>query len=173
MRALDLDAFAGHKVSGVPWDAGYEFSGKRVAVIGGGSDVVLIVPDLVQRVATLKVFQTEPVWVLPAAKRPSMLGPRDAHLRPAGGLLLNPILAWRARKHLEKQVKDTWLRRQLWPQQRLSRGRYIVRSSEFYPALLRDNCELVSWPIDRLCEEGVRTCDGLIHRFDCLFVLGS
>ena len=41
-------------------------------------------------------------------------------------------------------------------------------SSDYYPALQRDNCKLISWPIATLSPAGIRTSDGVEHHVDCI-----
>ncbi len=60
-----LDSYDGHKIHSARWDHDYDFTGKRVAVIGTGASAVQIVPELVKRAGFVKVFQRTPCWVLP------------------------------------------------------------------------------------------------------------
>ena len=60
-----LDTYQGHKIHSARWDHDYDFTGKRVAVIGTGASAVQIVPELVKQAEFVKVFQRTPGWVLP------------------------------------------------------------------------------------------------------------
>ncbi len=137
----------------------------------------------------MKVFQRTPGWVLP---RPDLRTPEwnkklFAKL-PATQSAVRQALYWThesmacaliwntpltrvaetvARTHLKTQVKDAWLRRQLTPDYRIGCKR-VLMSSDFYPALQKDNCQLIAWPIDRLSEIGIRTAEGLEHQADCI-----
>lgn len=184
-----IERYQGHKVLGTHWDADFDFTGKRVAVIGTDASAVQIVPELVKTASKVKVFQRTPGWVLPridsaTSERRRSGFPRWPSLQQtlrqslfrayesrALGIVwtsaLTRVFERAAKRHLHAQVRDPWLRRQLLPQYRLGCNR-ILHSSDYYPALQQPNCELVTWPIDRLCEEGIRTCDGLIHEFDCI-----
>ena len=64
-------------------------------------------------------------------------------------------------------VKDPWLRRQLTPDFSPGCKRMLV-SSDYYPALQRDNCKLIDWPIATLSPVGIRTSDGIEHHLDCI-----
>ena len=64
-------------------------------------------------------------------------------------------------------MKDPWLRRQLTPDFRAGCKRMLV-SSDYYPALQRDNCKLIDWPIATLSPVGIRTSDGIEHHLDCI-----
>jgi thioredoxin reductase len=41
-----LDRYKGHKVHSARWDDSFDFTGKKVAVIGNGSSAIQIVPIL-------------------------------------------------------------------------------------------------------------------------------
>ena len=43
-----IDTYEGHKIHSARWDHDYDFTGKRVAVIGTGASAVQIVPELVK-----------------------------------------------------------------------------------------------------------------------------
>ena len=60
-----LDTYKGKKIHSAHWDHDYDFTGKRVAVIGTGASAVQIVPELVKQAEFVKVFQRTPGWVMP------------------------------------------------------------------------------------------------------------
>ena len=184
-----VDDFQGKKIHSARWDHDYDFTGKRVAVIGTGASAVQIVPELVEKVGSLKVFQRTPAWVIP---RPDFRTPgwNKALFRalPASQKAVREALFWThetmamaviwnspltrlaerlARRHLRRQVKDDWIRRQLTPDFRIGCKRVLV-SNDYYPALQRDNAELVTWPIAKLSDNGIRTADGVEHELDCV-----
>lgn len=163
-----LDAYPGPKVVLSRGLDGVALRGLRVALIGVDAHAVRLLPELARQARTLKLFQHTPHWVLPADS-----GGRGSHALPVGwGALKTRLAEWRARRHLHRQVQEPWLRRQLLPQYPLGTDRGVSFSNDFYPALLQPHCELVTWPIDRLCEDGIRTCDGLVHEVDCVIVAG-
>jgi cation diffusion facilitator CzcD-associated flavoprotein CzcO len=161
------DSYRGRTIHCAQWDAGCSVAGLRVAVIGTGAGVIRIVPELVRTADSVKVFQGCPVWVLPESMA---LGP--VRNRP-----LIRIAERVARAHLHHQVHDPWLRRQLTPDARAgthTRGARLLVSSDFYPALQRPNCKLITWPIATLSPAGVRTSDGIEHAVDWIvFATGS
>ncbi len=179
----------GHKIHSARWDHDYDFTGKRVAVIGTGASAVQIVPELVKQAEFVKVFQRTPGWVLPrldiadarrgaGAVRQSACHPRacppGAVLGPRGhrdraGVGHSAHVAGRpARQGAHPaQVKDPWLRRQLTPDFTPGCKRMLI-SSDYYPALQRDNCKLIDWPIATISPVGIRTSDGIEHHLDCI-----
>lgn len=184
-----IDTYQGHKIHSAAWDPDYDFAGKRVAVIGTGASAVQIVPELVKTAEFVKVFQRTPGWVLPrmdvqmpaavqalfAAVPAAQEFARQAlywgHEASAAALVWNTpmsrLVARLGRAHLHRQVKDRWLRRQLTPDFTPGCKRMLV-SSDYYPALQRDNCKLIDWPIATLSPAGIRTSDGIEHHLDAI-----
>ncbi|WP_067477138.1 flavin-containing monooxygenase [Actinomadura hibisca] len=183
------DSYTGHMIHSARWDHGHDLTGKRVAVIGTGASAVQIVPELVGRAASVKVFQRTPGWVLPRLDRrtpawsralfrrspAAQTAARQAwfwgHESMALGLVWDTVfttaVAKAARLHLRRQVRDPWLRRQLTPHFRPGCKRMLM-TSDYYPALQRDDCKLITWPIVSLSPAGVRTADGIEHEVDCI-----
>ncbi|PSN63199.1 cyclohexanone monooxygenase [Corynespora cassiicola Philippines] len=58
-----LDTFKGKLMHSAQWDNSYDLSGKTVAVIGGGSSGVQIIPNIQPTVGKLIAFLRSPVWV--------------------------------------------------------------------------------------------------------------
>lgn len=184
-----VDSYCGHKIHSARWDHEYDFRGKRVAVIGTGASAVQIIPELVKVADKVKVFQRTPGWVLP---KPDFSTPQwnkklfgmlpmtqrsvrqllyMVHESMALGIIwkspLTKMLEQVALAYLHMQVKDPWLRRQLTPDFTIGCKR-VLMSSDYLPALVQPNCELVSWPIATLSEKGIRTAEGLEHQVDCI-----
>ena len=184
-----LETFEGHRIHSARWDHGYDFTGKRVGVIGTGASAVQIIPELVKVAGHVKVFQRTPAWVLPRADlrvpdgaqrfyRESRWGYAMArrvlfwgHEVMALGLVwrspMSRLLEMGSRVHLKRQVKEPWLRRQLTPDFKIGCKR-VLMSNTYYPALQKPNCKLLSWPIDRIAPGGIRTVEGVEHQLDCI-----
>jgi cation diffusion facilitator CzcD-associated flavoprotein CzcO len=184
-----IDSYRGRKIHSARWDHDYDFAGKRVAVIGTGASAVQIIPELVKQAQFVKVFQRTPGWVLPrwdiatppavqilftkvpAAQQLARQALFWGHEASATALVWNTpltsLVAQLSRAHLRRQVKDPWLRRQLTPDFTPGCKRMLV-SSNYYPALQRDNCKLIDWPIATLSPVGIRTSDGIEHHVDCI-----
>jgi len=184
-----IDSYMGHKIHSANWDHDYDFTGKRVAVIGTGASAVQIVPELVKTAAFVKVFQRTPGWVLPRldVRMPAAVQSLFArvpatqefarqalfwgHEASATALVwntpLSSVVARISKAHLRHQVADPWLRRQLTPNFTPGCKRMLV-SSDYYPALQRDNCKLIDWPIATLSPAGIRTSDGVEHHLDAI-----
>jgi len=188
-----LDSYRGTKIHSARWDHDYDFTGKRVADIGTGASAIQIIPELVKRADFVKVFQRTPCWVLPrldpyfgkatppavqalfakvpATQRIARQALFWGHEASASALVWNtPLTSLVARlgqAHIHAQVKDPWMRRQLTPDFAPGCKRMLV-SSDYYPALQRDNCKLIDWPIATLSPVGIRTSDGIEHHLDAI-----
>lgn len=184
-----LDTFEGHKILSAQWDHDYDMTGKRVAVIGTGASAIQIIPELVKTAQSVKVFQRTAGWVMPRVDLPTpklaqavfekapvvQQAARNAlflsHEVAATGLVWNtPVTTLIQRigaAHLRLTVKDAWMRRQLTPEFRAGCKRMLM-SSSYYPALQKDNCKLITWPIATISPKGLRTVDGIEHEVDCI-----
>ncbi len=184
-----IETFEGHMVHSARWDHDYDFTGKRVAVVGTGASGVQIIPELVKQAKSVKVFQRTPGWVLPRMNRRiseptktmfrrvpvSQSAARKAwfwaHESVALGVVWNSpltrVVEMVGKAHLRSQVKDPWLRRQLTPDFRAGCKRLLM-TSDYYPALQKDNCTLVTWPIAKIAPKGIRTVEGIEHQFDVI-----
>ena len=184
-----IDTYRGRTIHSAAWDHDFDVTGKRVAVIGTGASAVQIVPELVKTAAFVKVFQRTPGWVLP---RPDVEMPASVqalfakvpaaqelarqalfwgHEACAAALVWNTplsgLVATLGRAHLRATVKDAWLRRQLTPDFTPGCKRMLI-SNDYYPALQRENCKLIDWPIATISPAGIRTSDGVEHHLDAI-----
>ena len=184
-----IETYEGNKIHSARWDHEYDFTGKKVAVVGTGASAVQIIPELVKVADSVKVFQRTPGWVLPRvntetgdwarrlyrsvplteklARSAWFWGHESVALGVVWDTPLTRIVEALSLANLRMQVKDSWLRRQLKPD--FSAGcKRLLMSSDYYPALQADNCKLVTWPIARLSPRGIRTVEGIEHQFDAI-----
>jgi len=70
-----------------------------------------------------------------------------------------------AKQHLAAQVSDGALRQKLVPDYELGCKR-ILRSDDYYPALMRDNVSLQTEKISHFDKQGIVTDDGKLEKFD-------
>lgn len=183
-----LDTFAGARLHSAVWDHDVELTGRRVGVIGTGASAVQLVPPVAERARHLTVFQRSAPWVVPRHDRGTSALRRRAfarapwlqrlsrervfrrndltHLalahRSVGWLAERAVLA-----SMRHQVRDPRLRRALTPGYRLGCKRILV-SDDYYPALTRDDVDLVTEPVVAVTPSGVTTADGTEHPLDVL-----
>ena len=188
-RLEGAEEFAGRSFHSARWDHSYDLTGKRVAVIGTGASAIQFIPEIAERVGKLHVFQRTGNWFLPRRNRPypwlvrmliehvpglqalrrayifhyaEMLTMMIRHPRTWGRIgQLNSTLFMR------RQLTDPELRRKAWPDYTFGCKR-ILFSSEYLPALMRPNVELVTEGIERLSERGIVTRDGVERPVDCV-----
>ncbi|WP_440221277.1 flavin-containing monooxygenase [Dietzia sp. MNB45] len=183
--------FAGPVFHTARWDHSVTLADKRVAVIGTGASAIQVVPSIAPTVAHLDVYQRTAPWVLPRMDRQYPRFERSLYRRVPGlqravralqyasrefqvvGLTrtraaLAPIKAL-GRAHLAMQVRDRALRARLTPHFEIGCKR-ILLSNTWYPALSRDNVDVVIEPITRVTEGGIVTGDGTEHPADVLVV---
>jgi cation diffusion facilitator CzcD-associated flavoprotein CzcO len=174
-------SFAGKAMHSARWDHSYPLEGKSVAVVGTGASAVQIVPAIAPRVSRLTVFQRTPGWVLPRPDRPTSpllrwifrRAPVTQKVVRAAiyaifesfalghvyGPRLNALHDRRGRRYLQRAVRDPELRASLTPRFRFGCKR-ILLSNDYYPALQRDNVELVTEPITEIRPRSVVTAGG-------------
>ena len=143
-----------------------ELAGHRVALVGDPRLVARLVGRLAGRATTVKVFQHDPVWVLPR-----LAGPAAELAGRMRTPVPRPIARWidtaLAERNLRHQVTDGWTRRQLTPSTAPTRAN-LVYSNRYYRALRRSDVQLVTWPIAGVVAAGIRTADGLEHHVDVI-----
>ncbi|EHN10915.1 Cyclohexanone monooxygenase [Patulibacter medicamentivorans] len=184
-----LDSFDGAAFHSARWDHEVPVAGRRVGLIGTGSTGAQIVGALGGVAGDLKMFQRTAQWVFP------MYNPRFSRLTRAlhrrfpklDTLAYDACRAtidWVAmalvapgrrrdaiqaicRRHLRKKVADPDLRVALTPGYEPMCKRIVI-SSDFYPAIQRDDVHLITDGIERVEPRGVRTADGTLHELDVL-----
>jgi cation diffusion facilitator CzcD-associated flavoprotein CzcO len=188
-----LDSFAGKRFHSAQWDHEYDLTGKRVAVIGTGASAIQFVPAIAPKVKHLDLYQRTAPWVMP--KRDRSIGEAERWLYehvPAAHWLRRAGLYWLlesrvvgfayapkvnewieklARRYLAKAVPDPVLRAKVTPTFRFGCKRVLL-SNDWYPALQRDNVDVITDRIASITPRGVRTVTGEEREVDAL-ILGT
>ena len=186
-----IEDFGGQVFHSARWDHDQELAGKRVAVIGTGASAIQIVPELAKQVAHLDVYQRTAPWVMPRKDRDYTKLERFAFRHVPGvqrayrtgiywgrecfvpGFTVNPRLAAPARRmaleNIERGISDPALREKVTPHFQIGCKRILI-SNDYYPALDRDNVDLVTDPIAEVTPTGIRTADGTEREIDVLIV---
>jgi cation diffusion facilitator CzcD-associated flavoprotein CzcO len=193
-RIRGLRRFEGRVFHSARWNHGHDLAGERVAVIGTGASAIQFVPEIAPRVGRLHVFQRTAPWVMPHSDRPIAAAERRLFgALPAAQRLVRAMVYWLreatlavgmtrrpgylrllervGRQHLRRQVPDAELRRKLEPDFRLGCKR-ILLSNRYYPALTRDNVELVTDAITEIRPGSIVTADGVERGVDTI-ILGT
>jgi cyclohexanone monooxygenase len=184
-----IESFAGEFCHSAHWDHSYDFTGKRVAVIGTGASAIQLVPQIATVAAHLDVYQRTAPWIMTRGDRAYSPARRRMFRRVPGyrlvtrgltytGRDLNSLafcyapgllkLASRmARRHLARQVADPLLRQRLTPDFVLGCKRVLL-SDDYYPAIAGDTVDLVTEPISAVRRDGIVTADGAFHAVDAI-----
>lgn len=187
-----IASFQGESFHTAQWNHDFDLSGRRVAVVGTGASSIQVVPAIAHKVGSLSVFQRTPAWVIHKPDRD--ISEREQRLYARFPALLNAQRArvyaqldprsvafaveprimkafeFIAKRFLRSEVKDTALREKLTPSYRIGCKR-ILMSNEYYPALQRDNVEVITGADGAIAEvtpRGIRTADGREHALDCI-----
>ena len=171
------------------WDHSVDLAGERVAVIGTGASAIQIVPEIVDEVAELQLYQRTPPWVVPRTNEELPEGLRRALGNVPGlrlalrtaiywgqeaiayGMIKRPgalkVIEALAKWNIRRSVKDRELRRKLTPSYRIGCKR-ILNSSTYYQAVANPRTTLVTDPITRITPGGILTADGTEHDVDVI-----
>ncbi|WP_321868454.1 flavin-containing monooxygenase [Paraburkholderia tropica] len=184
-----VGSFAGKAFHSQHWDHGYALEGKRVAVIGTGASAIQFVPQIAPKVAKLDLFQRTPPWIMPKPDR--ALSPFEQwmfrtlpftqKIMRTGlywllesrvlGFAIHPSLMKNVQKialrHIRHHVKDPALRAAVTPDYTIGCKRVLI-SNDYYPALTRENVDVVTNDIARIDATGVITADGRHREVDCI-----
>ncbi|GAA1481848.1 NAD(P)/FAD-dependent oxidoreductase [Gordonia sinesedis] len=186
-----IESFDGKVVHSARWDTDYDFTGKRVAVIGTGASAIQLVPELAKVAGHLDVYQRTAPWIVPRTERaytgvehwaykhvPGFQSAVRGAIYAANELTafgltyapsaLKPVeLVCRA--NIARGIRDRELRKKATPSFQVGCKR-ILRSNDWYPAIARDNVDLVTDGIDHITPTGVVTKDGTARDVDVLVV---
>ncbi len=186
-----IEDFGGEVFHSARWNHDYDLTGKRVAVIGTGASAVQIIPELAGTVGRLDVYQRTAPWVLPRTDRPYLDAERTLFRRTpivqktsrtaiyAGhelvsfGLTYRPNilkpLEWLGRANIARAISDPELRAKVTPRWKVGCKRMLL-SNTYYPALARENVDVVTDPIAKITPTAVVTKDGTVREIDALVV---
>jgi cation diffusion facilitator CzcD-associated flavoprotein CzcO len=181
--------FRGTAFHSARWDHDVDLTGKKVISVGSAASAVQYVPEVAKVAGSLEVFQRSANWIMPRNQvifsgeqldtfeaDPNTFEQSRRHLhdfresgfeRTRHNTDAQRAGMEQALAHLEAQVPDPELRRKLTPDYEFGCKR-ILRSDDYYPALMRENVHLVTEGIEAIVPEGIRTHDGKIHEADVI-----
>lgn len=184
-----LDEFGGAAFHSAQWDHSVDLTGKRVAVVGTGASAIQIVPQIVDQVGQLQLYQRTPAWVLPRSNDaiPARLRAAFATV-PGTRAALRTGIYWfqealgfamtkrpelltlgelAGKWNIRHQVRDPELRRRLTPNYRVGCKR-VLFSDKYFRAIDRPKSELVTDRIARITADGIVTADGVERAVDVI-----
>lgn len=184
------ETFKGAIFHSAHWDHNTDLKDKKIAVIGTGASAIQFVPRIAENASKVELFQRSAPWILPKPDRKIfgiekalykyLPGWRLAHrasLYWVNEISLHGFLKekswirsfaeWAATKHIHHHIKDETLRKQLTPDFRFGCKRALL-SNEYYPALARDNVDVIDSGIERITETGIIDKNGKAHDADVI-----
>ncbi|MRH91480.1 NAD(P)-binding protein [Nocardia sp. SYP-A9097] len=188
-----LETYTGKIMHSSRWDHEYDYSGKRVAVIGTGASGLQLIPELAKDISRLTVFQRRAIWIGPkpdfamGTVLNSVLNfaPLQQTVRFVGNVGVNAGLGaglaisnypkvtsigltlgeTALKSYLFTQVRDPELRRKLTPDYRLGCKRPSV-SNNYFRTFTEPHVDLVTEGIERFTATGIISTDGTERDFD-------
>jgi cation diffusion facilitator CzcD-associated flavoprotein CzcO len=185
-----LERFQGPVFHTARWPADIDLTGKRVALVGTGSTSAQVLPAIAPLAGHVTLFQREPGWVLPKLDRDLTLEERARFSHPfeyrkerlqrlweieKGQLFgavhrpstkLNRLRESQCRAYINAVFESRPDLAKLVTPDYPFPGKRPVLSGDFYPALLRDNVELVPLAVQSVTERGLVDADGVEHTAD-------
>lgn len=188
-----LDSFEGKVLHTADWEDGFDFTGRRVAIIGTGATAVQLIPEAAREAAHLTVFQRTPIWVVPKVDFPipsalqnlfatvpftqraaRLVNTSLLEMLMVFGVLHfkqfkpgNKAAALLARAHLRAQIPDRATRRALTPDYDFGCKRPTF-SNKYFRAYARPNVTLETGGIGHFEPDAIVSADGTRHEIDTL-----
>jgi cation diffusion facilitator CzcD-associated flavoprotein CzcO len=184
-----IEDFAGPAFHSARWRHDVDLTGKKVAVIGTGASAVQFVPKIAPEAAELTLFQRTPPWIMPKADH-EMSGRTRALFKafPPAQRAYRNVLYWLlearaigfngqswvmklgqrlAKRNIDRAIADPALRRKVTPDYTMGCKRVLI-SNDYYPALARDNVEVVTGGVKEVREHSVVDTAGVEHEVDAI-----
>ncbi len=188
-----VEDFEGELIHSAQWNPECDLSGKRVAMIGTGATAIQLVPALAESLERLDIYQRTAIWLLPKPNPKLPDSVRSLFQRAPFiqvlirwltnlfiELSMGPglvhytrfpwIFAWiekKAREYIHREIDDPELAEKLVPDYSFFCKRPSF-SNSFYSTLNRPNVDLITDPIDRICDKGLITADGRVREVDVI-----
>lgn len=188
-----LETFHGPVMHTQRWQHDLDLSGQRVAVVGVGSSSVQVVPAIAPVARSVHVFMREPGWIIPKGDRDyneeelrrwsrgwyrRLVRVREVAKKEWRNLTGKPSYVAGSRRNaaMERLARDYIdtvfadrpdLRAAVTPDYPFE-GKRVVASSDYFPALLRDNVHLVPRPVASVTPAGLVDADGTHHDVDVI-----
>jgi cation diffusion facilitator CzcD-associated flavoprotein CzcO len=184
-----LENFKGRVFHSARWDHDFELTGKRVAVIGTGASAIQFVPEIVDQVASLSLFQRTAAWVISKADRPFNGAEKWVFTKlPLLDHAYRSLIYWKnefralgftqfsqalelfaleAKYMAKRDINDPIKLKNAIPDYKIGCKRILI-SNDWYKALNKSNLDLVTTGITKITENAILTTDGIRHEVDAI-----
>jgi len=189
-RIDGIENFSGNYFHSAQWQHEVELKNKSVAVIGNAASAVQLIPEIAQEVKQLSIYQRSANWILPKGDRPftrfeKWLAKRSSvltkfqrlHMWALGEIGVLPTIkgskihrrlaTWYAQYNMRKHIKNSDLQKALTPNYTICAKRVLL-TDNYYPALTRENVELVTEHISSFEASGITDKAGQYREHDVI-----
>ena len=189
-----IEDFTGEQFHSARWNHDIDLSGRSVAVIGTGASAIQFVPPVAEQAGHLTVYQRSANWIMAKPDRPFTDRERERFRKHPtvmrayrSRIYLEfesrwPLFVTRSgriagqaermgKAHIKESIPDADLRAQLTPDYPVGCKRILI-SNDYYPAIARDDVELVTDTITSIDADGITTADG-VHRPVDVIIYGT
>jgi cation diffusion facilitator CzcD-associated flavoprotein CzcO len=175
------ELFEGDSWHATRWNHDVPLEGKALVVVGSAASAVQIVPELAKVAGHLTVLQRSANWIMPRGRKSYSARQRRWFRRVPALIRLTQrfqrfLMSFvheaatlghkrmgqfekRVTKFIDRTIPDPGLREALTPSSHYACKRGLV-SDDFYPALMRENVELVPEGLAEVRPKGVTTRSG-------------
>jgi cyclohexanone monooxygenase len=176
-----METFQGESWHATQWNHEVPLRGQRIVIVGSAASAVQIVPELAKQADRLTVLQRTPNWIMPRGRKfysetkrkLFRFFPPYLRLIQRGQRFLMSLVhdaatlghrrmedfEKRGLSYIEKALPQGDLRDAVTPDTRFGCKRGLV-SDDFYPALLKENVELVPSGLAEVTPTGIVTSEG-------------
>ena len=176
----DFDKFEGVALHTARWE-NVDLTNKRVAVVGTGASAIQLVPEIIDDVAELHLYQRTPPWVVPnfnwhygrltrfvlenvpGARRSLRYNVFWIQEFLGIGMTRQPYVLKALEKlgrwNINRSIDDENLQRQLTPNWTLACKR-LLKSNGWYPAIANPKTQLINDGIKRFTPKSIVSADG-------------
>ncbi len=186
-----LEDFQGESFHSARWNHELDLTGRRVGVVGNAASAVQFVPEIAKIVGHLDIYQRSANWMMTRGDRAYTEKEKQRFARHPwfaklyrswiwasldarwpvfrGNEFMGRRIETMAIAAMRETIDDPALQEALIPKYPFGGKRALV-ADDYYPALNRDNVEVVLCPIEKVQAEGVTTEDGVLHPADVLIL---
>ena len=184
-----IDKFQGEAWHSQQWRHDVDLTGKRVAVVGTGASAIQFVPQIVDQVKELHLYQRTPPWILPRSERALTSFEHKLYRylpftqKLVRGMIysametrvlgfvkhqrLMKVMQKVAELHIRSQVKDPELRKKVTPDYTIGCKR-VLMANNWYPAIVKPNVEVITSGVSEVTEHSVLASDGTEREVDAI-----
>ena len=184
-----LAEFTGKTLHTAQWDSGWDARGQRVAVIGTGASSIQLIPQLVDKVARLDVYQRTAPWILPRMDRAISAPERWLFKRLpllqklvrgwiyctfemrllafAKYRSLTTVMRWAGMFNIRRGIKDPLLRAKVTPNF-IPGCKRVLLANDYYPALAQPQVEVIPLAVQAIRANAVVDAHGQAREVDAI-----